>query len=67
MTQKAKILARLKSGQSLTAKCAIEHFNCYRLSARICELREEGHNILATMVKLPNGKTFARYTYLGRA
>lgn len=67
MTQKAKILARLKSGQSLTAKCAIEHLNCYRLSARIYELREEGHNIPATMETTPSGKTFARYTYLGRA
>ena len=38
-------LAYLKSGKSLTQKDAVKLFNCYRLSARIADLRKDGHAI----------------------
>lgn len=44
-SQNDRILAYLKSGKSLTQKDAVELFNCYRLSARIADLRKDGHAI----------------------
>jgi Helix-turn-helix domain len=45
MSQKEEILVFLKRGGFLNAKHAIYQFRCYRLSARIYELRREGHRI----------------------
>ncbi len=45
-SQKSEILAYLKEGRSLTAIEALHEFNCFRLAARIAELRAEGHDIL---------------------
>ena len=44
-SQKYQILAYLKSGRSLTPLRALELFKCFRLAARVCELKREGHNI----------------------
>tara|TARA_Y100000361_G_C11160784_1_gene347153 strand:+ start:1518 stop:1775 length:258 start_codon:yes stop_codon:yes gene_type:complete len=53
MTQKERILKALEEGRELTPKDAINEFGCFRLSARICDLKEEGHNIITTMIKVP--------------
>ena len=45
MTQKADILKRLRGGWSITPMQALNDFNCFRLAARIYELRSEGHDI----------------------
>ena len=50
-TQNQEILNFLKTGKSITAARAIHDFRCYRLAARICDLRALGHNILTTTVK----------------
>ena len=45
-TQNEQILDYLKSGKSITPLEALEKFGCFRLSARIFNLREDGYNII---------------------
>jgi len=51
-------LKRTEDG--ITPLDALEKFGCFRLSARIADLRDEGHNIV-TLRETKNGKTYARY------
>ena len=44
-TQAEKVLTYLSKGKTLTSKQARARFKIKTLSARIFELREEGHNI----------------------
>jgi len=39
--QKEKILAYMQKGKGITQKEAVELFGCYRLSARIADLRKD--------------------------
>ncbi len=57
----ALILAHLKSGKVLTTAQAVDKFDCYRLSQRIIELKNRGHSIHSTMVRLPGKKRVAVY------
>jgi hypothetical protein len=59
MTQKEKILLHLKRHGSITQKEAIGLFQCYRLSGRILELRQEGSNIESVM--MPNSNNTGRH------
>ena len=63
LTQNQRILDYLKSGKTLTPLIALEKFGCFRLSARIFNLREEGHAIITKNVTR-KGKTFADYSLL---
>ena len=63
LTQNQRILEYLKSGKKLTPLVALEKFGCFRLSARIFNLREEGHAIITKNVTR-KGKTFAEYSLL---
>lgn len=60
LSQKDLILEYLKSGQSITPLLALEKFGCFRLGARIWELKDHGYNIQMTMVR-NNEKHFASY------
>ena len=60
MTQTQAIYEYLKQGNSITPLEALEKFGCFRLGARIWELKDQGFNIHMTMVK-NNGKHFASY------
>lgn len=40
-----QVLSHLKNGKTLSQAEAIQHFDCYRLSAVIQRLRIAGHNI----------------------
>ena len=62
MSQKSDILAALKRGETLTAMDALTRFGCFRLAARICELREDGWSIVSDDLTLPSGKTVAAYS-----
>ena len=44
-SQNRQVLAWLKSGQTLTASQAANYFGIYRLSARIYDLKRQGHAI----------------------
>tara|TARA_R100001440_G_scaffold68148_1_gene89588 strand:+ start:750 stop:956 length:207 start_codon:yes stop_codon:yes gene_type:complete len=61
LTQNQKILEYLKSGKKLTPITALNKFGCFRLSARIYNLKEEGHNIITENITR-QGKTFAEYS-----
>ena len=65
MTQTEKILKYMESGKGITQAEAVTEFGCYRLSARISDLRHEGYDISRDMVTRKNryGEpvTFARY------
>lgn len=60
-TQNANILAHLKAGKNITAIDALNLFGCFRLSARIYELRNRGYQIETTR-KSKSGKNFAVYS-----
>ena len=59
-TQKEAILRHLQSGRSITPLGAWNLYRCYRLSARIWELRNEGYKIQSETVK-QGKKTFSSY------
>jgi hypothetical protein len=62
-SQKQQILDYLKSGKKLTAIDALHKFNCWRLSARIMNLRDEGHPIETEHIHTKTDKYVARYYY----
>ena len=59
-SQNASILAYLSRRKSLTALSALERFGCFRLAARIYELREQGHRIQSRVIEA-SGKRIAEY------
>jgi hypothetical protein len=60
MTQTDAIRSFLLEGNSLTPIDALERFGCFRLAARIDDLRREGFDI-ETIKERQNGKSYARY------
>lgn len=46
MSHKEEIIKYLQSGEKLTPLEALNMFGCFRLGARICELRQKGYNII---------------------
>lgn len=66
MSQNDEILSFLQTGQSLTAIQALELFKCFRLAARIANLRDQGHNIKTTILEC-RGKRYASYKLEGAA
>jgi hypothetical protein len=53
-SQKKQILAALEGGNKLTPLEIMRRFNCLRASARIFDLRQEGHPIKTNRVKKGN-------------
>ena len=64
MSQSKQILNYLKSGNKLNPLQALKKFGCFRLGARIFDLKEQGHNIESTLIT-KKGKTFSEYSYIG--
>lgn len=62
MTQKEQIKKHLQKGKSLTAIQALNLFNCFRLAARIADLRNEGMKIYTENHTLKSGKVIAKYS-----
>ena len=60
-TQNQRIEAYLKSGKKLTPLTALRLFNCFRLSGRIFDLKQQGLDIKTNLITR-RGKTFAEYT-----
>ena len=48
MSQKTRILGHLKRHKTITPMQALSNYGCYRLAARIAELRESGVKIITT-------------------
>ena len=62
-TQKNDILTYLMGGHKISQAEAYSFFGCFRLAARVKDLRNEGHPITTDMVE-KNGKWYAEY-YMG--
>jgi hypothetical protein len=60
MTQCEQILRHLRNHGSITQKEAVEEYDIYRLSARILDLKQRGHDIKKTM-EGQGQKKHARY------
>ena len=60
MTQNQQIKGYLEKGKSITPIQALNKFGCFRLAARISDLRNEGLNI-ATKIVTKEGKSYASY------
>jgi hypothetical protein len=60
-SQNKMIKAYLESGKTLTATDALLEFNCFRLAARIADLKQAGYPVDKTMIELPSGKRVAQY------
>jgi hypothetical protein len=60
-TQNEQIKAYLSKGKSITPVDALNKFGCFRLSARIKNLRDDGL-IISTKYVTKKGKTFASYS-----
>jgi len=62
ISQNTAILNYLQSGHSITPVDALNKFGCFRLGARIYELRKRGFDISSARTELPNGKIIASYS-----
>ena len=65
MSQNKQILNYLQKGKKITPIDALEKFGCFRLSARILDLRKEGYDIISENIT-KKGKTFAQYSMEGK-
>jgi hypothetical protein len=61
VTQTNEIKAYLKMGYRITAIDALEKFGCFRLAARIKDLKDEGMEIDKVMVETISGARVAQY------
>lgn len=59
-TQNNQILEYMEKGNSITAMEALDLFGCFRLSARIKDLKDQGKKIDKVMLA-NNGKRYAKY------
>jgi hypothetical protein len=64
-TQLHLIWQHLKAGRTLTPAEAAHGFSCYRLAARIHDLRKEGHDIRTTVKTDAVGGKYAEYRLVG--
>jgi len=62
MSQNKQIADYLNKGKKLTPIDALNKFGCFRLAARIADLRNEGMNIKTNTIKLDNNKLIAQYS-----
>ncbi len=65
MTQTEMIRAHLEAGREITPIDALEQYGCFRLAARIKELRNAGLPI-ETLTEQRNGKAWAKYRLVGQ-
>ena len=65
MSQCNQIMNHLKRHGHIEPLTALSTYGCYRLAARIGDLRERGHNIETTIIE-QNGKRFASYHYYSK-
>lgn len=62
-SQKKLILEYLKLGQPITPIEALQHFGCFRLGARIADLKKDGYDIRTEIITDPESKKrYASYT-----
>ena len=67
MTQSQEIMIYLHKHGSITPMDALREFGCFRLGARIWDLRHEYGHSIETVPETKNGKTYARYFLRNKA
>jgi hypothetical protein len=65
MTQTEQIRAHLVSGRDITPLEALDRYGCFRLAARVSDLRATGLDV-QTVTEECNGKRYARYRLVGQ-
>lgn len=66
MSQCELILNHLRNHGSITPLEALQQYGCFRLGARIWDLRRRGEDITAKTLTLGNGKQVAMYSLAER-
>ena len=68
MSQCTQIFAYMKNHDGITPAEAVAHIKppCYRLAARIKDLRDMGYDIITDDIRTKNG-SYARYRLGGKA
>lgn len=61
ITQTKQIKEHLNKGYRITAIDALKNFSCFRLAARINDLKQEGYNVDKVMVETESGARVAQY------
>lgn len=61
MSQESRILSHLRAGRSLNPLQALDKFGCFRLAARVWQLRNAGWDIRTRRLRTRTGKTVALY------
>jgi len=61
MSQSVQVLNHMKQHGSITSLQALKLYGCFRLAARVYELRGKGHNVQTQKWKTRSGKWVARY------
>lgn len=62
VSQTRTILAYMKAGNGITPMDALNLCGCFRLSARIAEIKKLGYAVKTESVKVEGGKYVARYS-----
>ena len=65
LSQAKKILAYMQAGNRITPIDALNLYGCFRLGARIADLRADGHEIKSEFVKTATGKRVKAYWIQG--
>lgn len=60
-SQNKQILNHLTQGNTLTAYEALNRFKCFRLAARVNQLKNKGHNIKSKRIRVPSGANVSEY------
>lgn len=61
-TQNALVLAHLKTGRVITPLDALNDYGCFRLAARVYDLRGRGWPIHCDRIPMEGGKIVGHYT-----
>ena len=66
-SQKTTILAHMREHRTITALDALAKHGCFRLAARIKDLRDDGHQIHTESIEISKGKHIAEYVLIKEA
>ncbi|OCG24619.1 hypothetical protein A9G45_08450 [Gilliamella sp. HK2] len=61
-SQCAKMFNHLQSGKTINPLLALNKYDCFRLGARIYDLKQIGFSIDKRMITAKNGKKYAEYS-----
>ena len=61
-TQTTQILLYLKEGNKITGMDALNLFGCWRLGARIWDIKEMGFNVKMKLITTSTGKVVGEYS-----